>query len=136
MTAAHNQRLLRWSAVLTLVGLALMLWSIFEPRAMPVVLAMSVGQGIGTLAFAMFGWVVLTDIRRTRALARRALARGVTVAEDSSSQPSASDAKPSASDAKPSASDAKPSVSDAKPSASDAKPSASDAKPAAEGNAP
>lgn len=69
MTASRVQTTLRWSALLTAAGLALMLWSIFEPRALPVVLAMSVGQGLGTLAFGLFGWVVISDVRTARRLA-------------------------------------------------------------------
>ncbi len=70
MSEARAQRALRVSAVLTLAGLAFMLWSLLEPTALPVVLAMSVGQGLGTLAFAIFGWVVVSDLRTKRAQAR------------------------------------------------------------------
>ena len=55
---------LRISAVMTLVGLALMLWSVVEPTPLPVMLAMTVGQGIGTLAFALFAWEVIKDLRK------------------------------------------------------------------------
>jgi len=55
---------LRISAVLTLVGLALMAWSMLEPTVLPVMLAMSVGQGIGCMAFGLFLFVVIRDIRR------------------------------------------------------------------------
>ncbi|HEX2691457.1 MAG TPA: hypothetical protein VHN14_32825 [Kofleriaceae bacterium] len=58
--------LLRLSAVLTLIGLLLMLWSMFVPTPLPVILAMSVGQLFGTLAFALYGFVVLQDLRITR----------------------------------------------------------------------
>jgi hypothetical protein len=57
---------LRLSAVLTLLGLALMVWAIVDPRATPVVIAMSVGQGLGTLAFLIYLGVVLADLRRAR----------------------------------------------------------------------
>ena len=57
---------LRVSAVLTLVGLALMVWSMLEPTVLPVMLAMTVGQGIGSLAFALYLYVVIRDIRRAR----------------------------------------------------------------------
>ena len=40
-----------------------MVWSLIQPTPMPVILAMSVGQGLGTVAFALYGWVVLRDIR-------------------------------------------------------------------------
>lgn len=57
---------LRFSAVLTLLGLACMVWAIVDPRATPVVIAMSVGQGLGTLAFLIYLGVVLADLRRAR----------------------------------------------------------------------
>ncbi len=43
---------LRISAVLTLMALALMCWSLLVPTPLPVMVAMSVAQGLGTLAFA------------------------------------------------------------------------------------
>lgn len=54
------------SAVLTLIGLAFMVWSMVKPSAMPVILFMSVGQGLGILAFALFGYAVLLDVLRIR----------------------------------------------------------------------
>lgn len=56
--------LLRVASVLTLVALALMVWSVIEPTPMPVLLAMSLGQVLGTAAFGMYGLVVIADIRR------------------------------------------------------------------------
>lgn len=68
MTRARRSpaRWLRVSAVLTLLGLALMVWAVLDPRATPVMIAMSVGQGLGTLAFVIYLGVVLTDLRRAR----------------------------------------------------------------------
>lgn len=57
---------LRIAAVLTLLGLAFMVWAIVDPRATPVMIAMSVGQGMGTLAFLIYLGVVLADLRRAR----------------------------------------------------------------------
>lgn len=57
---------LRISAVLTLLALALMVWSVLVPTPLPVMLAMTVGQGLGTAAFAIYGWVVFKDLTRTR----------------------------------------------------------------------
>ena len=65
-------RWLRVSAVLTLVGLALMIWSILDPRPTPVMTAMTVGQGVGTAAFIIYLVVVLADLRRARVLADEA----------------------------------------------------------------
>ena len=55
------------AAIMTLIGLALMIWSMAQPTPMPVILAMSVGQGLGILAFVLFGIVVLVDqLRKQR----------------------------------------------------------------------
>ena len=63
---------LRASAVLTLVALAMMVWSVLRPTPLPVMLAMSLGQAVGTAAFAIYGYIVLVDLRRIRRDARRA----------------------------------------------------------------
>jgi purine-cytosine permease-like protein len=52
------------AAIMTLLGLALMVWSMAQPTPMPVILAMSVGQGLGIFAFLLFGIVVLVDLLR------------------------------------------------------------------------
>lgn len=57
--------LLRVAAVLTLVALALMVWSVLQPTPMPVLVAMMLGQVFGTIAFACYGLVVFADLRRT-----------------------------------------------------------------------
>ncbi|MDX2086475.1 MAG: hypothetical protein SFX73_01440 [Kofleriaceae bacterium] len=57
----------RWlvvSAVLTLIGLALMVWSVLVPTPLPVMLAMTVGQAIGSAAFAIYLLVVVRSLRR------------------------------------------------------------------------
>ena len=64
------RRLLRISAVLTLLDLALMVWAVLVPTPMPVMLAMSLGQLLGTGSFAMFGLAVLIDLRRSRRIRR------------------------------------------------------------------
>lgn len=60
----RTQTLLRVSAILTLLGLGFMVWSVLEPTPMPVILAMSVGQGLGIAAFAIYLFVVLRAFRR------------------------------------------------------------------------
>src|SRR5512143_3529484 len=52
------------ACIMTLVALALMCWSLFEPTVWPIMVAMSVAQGFGTLAFGMYGYVVFRDMRR------------------------------------------------------------------------
>ena len=55
------------ATIMTLIGLALMVWSMAQPTPMPVILAMSVGQGLGIFAFLLFGIVVLVDqLRKQR----------------------------------------------------------------------
>ena len=56
--------LLRIAAVLTLIGLALMAWSMLVPTPLPVMLAMTVGQAIGTAAFGLYLLVVVRELRR------------------------------------------------------------------------
>jgi hypothetical protein len=70
---------LRWSALLTLIGLGLMAWSMLVPTPLPVMLAMTVGQGIGCTAFALYLYVVIRDLRRDMRRAREAEAAGSTV---------------------------------------------------------
>jgi hypothetical protein len=61
--------LLPISAVLTLIGLGLMAWSMLDPTVWPIMIAMSVGQVVGTSAFAIYIFCVLREFRRGRAMA-------------------------------------------------------------------
>jgi peptidoglycan/LPS O-acetylase OafA/YrhL len=54
---------IRLACLLALVGLGLIVWSLLDPRPIPVILAMSVAQGVGTLSFVVFLWVVGLDLR-------------------------------------------------------------------------
>jgi len=65
---------LRIAAVLTLAGLALMVWSILVPTPLPVMLAMTTGQGLGTTAFAIYLLIVLRHLRRDLRAAKQASA--------------------------------------------------------------
>lgn len=58
--------LLRISAVLTIIGLAMMVWSLLVPTPMPVMLAMSAGQAFGMLAFLLYIIAIVIDLRRDR----------------------------------------------------------------------
>ena len=70
------------AAIMTLVGLALMVWSMAQPTPMPVILAMSVGQGLGILAFLLFGIVVLVDqLRKQREAGARETATSSGIPE-------------------------------------------------------
>jgi hypothetical protein len=69
MIKLNQGRVLKAACVLALAALALMSWSLFDPRPIPVVLAMSLGQLLGTLSLGAFIVVVVTDIRTHRAIA-------------------------------------------------------------------
>jgi hypothetical protein len=55
--------LLRAACLLALLALGLMMWSLFDPRPVPVIVAMSVGQVLGTVSLVTFLYVVVTDLR-------------------------------------------------------------------------
>jgi hypothetical protein len=59
-------KLLRGAAVLTLFALGLMVWSMLDPTPLPVMLAMTLGQVLGTFAFLFYGIAVLADVLRIR----------------------------------------------------------------------
>ena len=59
-------KLLRGAAILTLFALGLMVWSMLDPTPLPVMLAMTLGQGLGTFAFLLYGIAVLADVLRIR----------------------------------------------------------------------
>jgi hypothetical protein len=63
MKRPSRELVIRLSCVLGLVALALIVWSTLDPRPIPVILAMSVGQVLGTLSFAAFLIVVARDLR-------------------------------------------------------------------------
>ena len=64
MSGPRSMRLLRLAAIMALIGLAFMVWSLLDPRPVPIMAAMSVGQGIGTLSFLLFVVVVIADAWR------------------------------------------------------------------------
>lgn len=57
-----SEKMLRFAAVLALVALPLLVWSVFDPRVWPLMGALTIGQGIGTLSFAVFLVVVVRDL--------------------------------------------------------------------------
>lgn len=64
LTSRRKFLALQVAAILTLLGLALMVWSLYQPTPLPVMLAMTIGQGLGTLAFLLFLIVVAGDAYR------------------------------------------------------------------------
>lgn len=81
---ADLHRPLRVSAALTMVGLLLMVWSLAVPKPLPIMIAFTAGQGIGTLAFALYLAVIVIDIRR-RMVVRRDAADAAAAAPTASS---------------------------------------------------
>ena len=63
-----SHRLLVVAALLALPALGLMALSVLVPRPAPVMLAMSVAQGLGALAFLLYLAVVLRTMRRNAQL--------------------------------------------------------------------
>jgi hypothetical protein len=66
MSELRSRRILRSACLFALAALALMVWSLFDPRPIPVVLAMSLGQLLGTLSLAAFVFVGVVDLRGRR----------------------------------------------------------------------
>lgn len=65
--------LLRVAGLTTLVALALMVWSLFDPTLVPIIVGMSLAQAFGTIAFGLFGLVVFRDLTRARRARRASL---------------------------------------------------------------
>ena len=65
----------RFACFATLVSLALMSWSVLDPSPLPVMVSMSMGQAIGTLALACYLFAILLfqlRLRRARSEEKRA----------------------------------------------------------------
>ncbi len=67
MKSKRSSRLLL-SCWLTLIALGLFVWSVLDPDPIPVMLAMSVGQVLGTIATLSFLSVLVTDLIAARVL--------------------------------------------------------------------
>ncbi len=64
---------LRGAAVMTLVALALMVWSLFDPTLIPIIVGMSLAQVFGTISFGIYGIIVFRDLTRKRRAKRESL---------------------------------------------------------------
>jgi hypothetical protein len=58
-------RLVFAACILTLVAIVLMSWSVLDPTPLPVMMALSVGEGIGTLGLLCYLAAVLLQQRAT-----------------------------------------------------------------------
>lgn len=72
MRHIHSEKLVRISCWLALAALPLMVWSVFDPRVWPVLVALSLGQALGTASFALFLYVVIRDLGVKKKLDRDA----------------------------------------------------------------
>lgn len=63
MTHYKSYTMLRVSCVLTLIGLSMCTWALLDPRPIPLILAMSAAQGIGTLAFLIYLLVIALELK-------------------------------------------------------------------------
>jgi hypothetical protein len=63
MTPRTAHRILTGACLTALLALGLIVWSLLDPRPLPVVAAMSVGQVLGTLSLGSFVYVVIADVR-------------------------------------------------------------------------
>ncbi len=57
---------LRLAAISALIALGLMVWGVLDPRPIALVVAMSVGQALGTLSFALYAVTVMADLAHAR----------------------------------------------------------------------
>jgi hypothetical protein len=69
---SFGYRALRWASLSGIASLALMIWGVIDPNPIALVIAMSAGQALGTLAFAVFVLVVIHDLRNARVFSRSA----------------------------------------------------------------
>jgi hypothetical protein len=70
VSTGRSEQLLRLAALLALVGLGLVAWSVLDPRPAPVLLGLTVGQAFGVLSFLLFAGVVAADLGLQRRLRR------------------------------------------------------------------
>jgi hypothetical protein len=68
MKMPSNDVLCRVAAVLALVSLVLMTWSVLSAKPIAVITAMTVGQAIGTASFILYGYAVWRDLRAANVL--------------------------------------------------------------------
>ena len=65
------ERRVFWACIWSLLALGLIAWSLLSRKPIPVIVAMSVGQAIGTLSLLLFLGSIALDIRSRYMLARR-----------------------------------------------------------------
>ncbi|MBX3260511.1 MAG: hypothetical protein KIS78_22935 [Labilithrix sp.] len=71
MKAVRTETLVRAACVLGLVALPFMVTSVFVPTVWPVLVALSFGQALGTLSFALYLVAIARDLQLARRLRSR-----------------------------------------------------------------
>ena len=71
LAATKSETLLRVACWLGLAALPMMVTSVFVPTVWPVLIALSVGQALGSLSFALFLVSVARDLGVAQRLRRR-----------------------------------------------------------------
>ena len=90
MKRPRPDQIVRGAAVLALAGLACMVWSLLDPRPVPIMVSMSAGQALGTLSFLLYaGVVVLEAYKASRAARAEPAATTDDTAEDPGPGPAA-----------------------------------------------
>jgi hypothetical protein len=89
MRHEHVKKLVLISAIATLVALALMAGSILFPQPILLVLAMSVGQGVGTLSLALYLLAIVLDLQGGAAAGDEALEAAGEASSESAKPPAA-----------------------------------------------
>lgn len=73
MSDSRIEQRVRRACLLALAALGLIVWSMLQPKPLPVVVAMSMGQLLGTLSLALFAYAVIADLRERLARGRSGL---------------------------------------------------------------
>lgn len=88
---SSSERKLRWACYMTLLALAMMVYSLVYPKPLPVIVAMSLSQALGTFSLLLFLIVVAADFRRARILDRKGPASEAQLPGDTPAPPSVAD---------------------------------------------
>jgi hypothetical protein len=65
------RRILVVACGLCLFALAMFVWSVLAPSPASVMIAMSIGQGLGTISLGLYLWTVIDDFLKARVLDER-----------------------------------------------------------------
>ena len=71
MTPRNLERWLRLACVVSIVGIVLMMWALFDSSALAITMFMTAGQALGSLSLLIFVVVIVLDLKRRNVFARR-----------------------------------------------------------------